>query len=62
VFEKNIKYKFNAVLDNGYTPMYTGHVLEEDDTFLKIKTIKNEEIILRKDTILKVVVCENERN
>jgi len=47
MYEINKFYRFK-LKDGDY---YTGYVMEEDENFIKVITIKNEDIIISKDNI-----------
>lgn len=48
MYEKNKTYKFE-ILNRIF---YTGKIIEEDESFIKIKSIKGEELILNKKSIV----------
>ena len=52
------KYKFEIKKGNGI--FYTGFVLEEDSLNVRIKTIRNEELILSKKDILQSRMLNSE--
>ena len=55
MFEKNKLYKINIEPDNGFKGFFTGWILKDERDFVLIRTIKDEEVILRKDKIIKFV-------
>ena len=56
MYERDKNYKFNVETDNKFTSMYTGKLLEEDDISVRILTVKGEDIVLRKDNIMKAIM------
>ena len=52
MFEKNIKYKFE-VKTNSQSIFYTGEAIDEDETFVKVKTIMSETVMLNKKEIIR---------
>ncbi len=49
-FETGVMYRFNTVEDN---QLFTATIIEQDETHIKIKTIKGEEVILKRTNINK---------
>lgn len=59
MYEINQLYKINVQVDDCFNKMFTGIVEEEDALSIKIFTIKNETVILKKENIIKAVSVEN---
>ncbi len=55
MYSKGKKYKFEI---KGRI-FYTGIVIDEDNSQIKIKTIRNEELILTKDSIVQSKLMED---
>ena len=54
MYDKETKYKFSVQIDD-FKSLFTGTVVEEDDTHIKVWTIRNESMIFKKTQILKAV-------
>ena len=52
MYDKHKIYKFHVNTDD-FKSIYTGSVVSEDEHSVRILTIKGENIILKKQTILK---------
>lgn len=54
--EQNITYKIQTKNAN---QMYTGIIVEQDETHIKIRTIKNEIVLILREDIVKAKGIEN---
>jgi len=51
-----VKYELNSmyrIQTKNNNQLYTGFIVEQDETHIKVKTIKSEEVILLREDILK---------
>lgn len=64
MYEIGKKYKFqmSSINDTGKNIVYTGIIIEEDSLFLKINTLFNENMILRKKDILRAKIMGGNSN
>ncbi len=57
MFEQNKKYRIQYA-GNEEELVFTGRVIEENEAFIKVETIRNETLILRLDKIIKIQEVE----
>lgn len=52
LFKQGIKYRFEMRINQTFTKLLTGYVIEEDENFFKIKTIMDETMVLNKKDLI----------
>lgn len=55
MYEKNVLYKFQLRTEI----YYTGKVIEEDNIFIKVLSVRDEELMLNKNDIVRVQTIKN---